>query len=261
MTSWNRESLLDFIRIYKEEECLWRVKSDGYHDKEKCEKSYQRLLLFMRQQYPGAQKDDIRRKIKNLRTVFRKEEKQVKDALLSGAVYSPRLWYYKELEFLTDQEEGRSSVSSMSQKQNKDVQHVPSHEHLMNNDRIKDDDHEYDYEPPLGEHAFSDSDMDESNQSYTTYDTSVQQQNSRERTAMKRKRDHDYRHAEVKQMLADYKGPKSDKFDTFGQYVSHSLRQMSAEQYIHTQKLIADALYEGQLGNLSRRSRLLADPE
>ena len=128
MASWNKEFLLQFIRIYKKEECLWKVKSESYRDKQKREKSYQRLLSKVREQNPDAQKEVVIKKIKNLRTVFRKENKQVQDSMRSGSgldnVYSPRLWYYKELEFLTDQEECRPAVSSLSPdpEQNRDLQ-------------------------------------------------------------------------------------------------------------------------------------------
>ncbi|KAK3803877.1 hypothetical protein RRG08_029469 [Elysia crispata] len=139
---------------------------------------------------------------------------------------------------------------------------VSRHENLNDDDtdRIKDNAHEQ----PLGTAALTNA--DESNNSPAVYQTGQPQQSSRERAGRKRKRDYEHRHADDEQPMVEYNGlttniPKSDKFDTFGHYVSHSLRQMSAEQYIHTQKLIADALYEGQLGNLSRRSRLLADPE
>ena len=100
--SWSKEFLLGFIRIYREEECLWKVKSESYHDKQKRDKSYEKLISFVRELYPGAEKDVVTKKIKNLRTVFRKENKQVKDSMRSGAglanVYTPRLWYYKDLE-------------------------------------------------------------------------------------------------------------------------------------------------------------------
>ena len=62
MTSWNKDFLLDFIRIYKEEECFWKVKSVSYPDKQKREKSYQRLLSKVREQNRDAQKDVIIKK-------------------------------------------------------------------------------------------------------------------------------------------------------------------------------------------------------
>ena len=62
MASWNKKFLLEFNRIYKETECLWKVKSDSYHDKQKREKSYQRLLSKVREQNPDAQKDVIIKK-------------------------------------------------------------------------------------------------------------------------------------------------------------------------------------------------------
>ena len=62
MASWNKEFLLEFIRIYKEEECLWKVKSDSYHDKPKREMSYKGLLSKVREQNADAKKDVIIKK-------------------------------------------------------------------------------------------------------------------------------------------------------------------------------------------------------
>ncbi|GFR67799.1 protein stand still [Elysia marginata] len=54
---------------------------------------------------------------------------------------------------------------------------------------------------------------------------------------------------------------QKDEHDSFGQSVSHDLRSMSMEQVIHAKKLISDVLFEGQLNNLSRASRVISGNE
>jgi hypothetical protein len=61
------------------------------------------------------------KKINNLRSAFRKEHKKVIKSQVSGAsaeeMYAPRLWYYNQLLFLSDQEAPHSSTSSMQEEE------------------------------------------------------------------------------------------------------------------------------------------------
>ncbi|GFS18660.1 hypothetical protein ElyMa_006853600 [Elysia marginata] len=326
MTCWNKEFLLEFINMYREEECLWKVKSPSYYDKQKREKSYRRLLFKVREINPKAQRQDITKKIKNLRTVFRKENRQWKDSLRPGAglVYSPRLWYYKDLEFLTDQEECGSTEFNLSQEQNTDLQSdsvypvdlygAKNHNNndvedsLPNNFVIKTSpDHDgstlqSDDEStgPLAEPAQvhgprtreipyhssrTSPDLDgstlHSDESTGPSAEPVKLPGSRTRETPSHsqarpfyvdrcsKEPHDRnnkRKAPDDEILQLARGTlknisQMDKFDSFGQFVTQSLREMSREQYVHVQKLISDVIYEGNMATLSRHSRVLAAPE
>ena len=54
---------------------------------------------------------------------------------------------------------------------------------------------------------------------------------------------------------------QKDEHDSLGQTVAHDLRSMYRDQVIHAKKLISDVLYEGQLNNLSRSSRVSSGSE
>ena len=54
---------------------------------------------------------------------------------------------------------------------------------------------------------------------------------------------------------------QKEEHDSLGQTVAHDLRSMSREQVIHEKKIISDVLYEGQLNNLSRSSRVSSGNE
>ena len=55
--------------------------------------------------------------------------------------------------------------------------------------------------------------------------------------------------------------PNRDRFDSFGQIVSQTLRQMPGRQYLYAQKLMSDILFAGELGTLSEKSHFVAEPQ
>jgi hypothetical protein len=72
--------------------------------------AYAELLEILIKVEPQARVDDVKKKIQTLRSGYRKERNKVRTSYRSGAgtdaVYLPKLWYYKNLEFLNDQMEG-----------------------------------------------------------------------------------------------------------------------------------------------------------
>jgi hypothetical protein len=63
---------------------------------------------------PDANKEIIVNKTNPLRSCFRKELKKVSDSKTSGAVadgtYTPSVWYFQELLFLTDRDVRREGI-------------------------------------------------------------------------------------------------------------------------------------------------------
>ena len=66
---------------------------------------------------PDTNKEKVVKKIDSLRSCFTKELKKVNDLKTSGAgaddTYTPSLWYFQELLFLTDQEVPRKGISNL----------------------------------------------------------------------------------------------------------------------------------------------------
>ena len=128
--SYEREMqcLEEFINIYQSEFCLWKIKSKEYHDQPKKEAAYSRLLEKLKEIDSSATKSSVVKNINNLRSSYRKEFKKVKDSMKSGTgadeVYEPKLWYYKLLSFLDDQDipqNSRSNVDSDDDKSGTEV--------------------------------------------------------------------------------------------------------------------------------------------
>lgn len=107
----------EFIDIYKEHPCIWKVKSSEYSDKNKKGAAYDVLVRKLKEKDDSATRDTVTKKINNLRSAFRKEHKKVISSLRSGTsaddVYQPSLWYYEQLLFLQDQEIPRQSVTNV----------------------------------------------------------------------------------------------------------------------------------------------------
>ena len=97
MATWSKDFLLEFIELFRQEECLWKVKSKDYYNRSKKDASYGTLIGKVQEDEPDATRDTVVKKINNSRSAFRKEHKKVIKSQVSGAgaeeMYAPRLWY------------------------------------------------------------------------------------------------------------------------------------------------------------------------
>lgn len=113
----NKIFLVEFIEEYKKFPCLWRIKSEEYRDRNLKNKAYEHLLNKMKEVDADANIQMVKNKIDSMRGCFRKELKKIKDSQRSGAgeedIYTPHLWYFKNLIFLKDQETPREGISSI----------------------------------------------------------------------------------------------------------------------------------------------------
>ncbi|KAF5297242.1 hypothetical protein FQR65_LT19727 [Abscondita terminalis] len=80
--------------------------------------AYLDLVELCKTVVPDCNVDFVKKKIELIRGNFRREHKKVHSSKRSGAgtdsVHVPKLWYYKLLLFLSDQEEVRRSITSDS---------------------------------------------------------------------------------------------------------------------------------------------------
>ena len=87
------EVIGEFIEIYKSEPCLWKIKSSDYHDRDKKDAAYRKLVMKLKEIEPDANVNVVKKKINNLRSNVRKEKKKIDSSMKSGAsadnVYKP----------------------------------------------------------------------------------------------------------------------------------------------------------------------------
>lgn len=93
---WTKELLTDFIELYREKPCLWKIKDSSYVNKNMKREAYDDLVKFLINKNFTVTIADVKKKIQNLRNAFRKERKKIEDSLRSGSgtedVYTPTLW-------------------------------------------------------------------------------------------------------------------------------------------------------------------------
>lgn len=109
--TYSHELLTEFIEVFRNNPCLWKISSNDYRDKNRKLQAYNSLLEIIRKVEINATVDNVKKKINSLRAGYRKEYKKVQDSKRTGIgtdqVYVPKLWYYSQLEFLNDQREGK----------------------------------------------------------------------------------------------------------------------------------------------------------
>lgn len=117
LRSLPRDFLREFIELYKENTCLWKVKSKDYSNRQMKTAAYEILRRKLSEVEAIATKENVVKKINSLRTCFRKEYRKVILSERSGAgfddIYTPTLWYYELLLFLIDQDEPRASITNV----------------------------------------------------------------------------------------------------------------------------------------------------
>ncbi|XP_011186436.1 uncharacterized protein LOC105214611 [Zeugodacus cucurbitae] len=94
---WRRAEILDLICMYRESECLWNYLNPEYKDIDLKKNAWEEIANFF-----GRNVEEVKKKIKNLRTSYVLEKKKVDTKKISSgdSLYQPRLFYYDEMTFL-----------------------------------------------------------------------------------------------------------------------------------------------------------------
>ncbi|XP_061717035.1 uncharacterized protein LOC133524893 [Cydia pomonella] len=244
-----REWLEEFIEIYRSEPSLWKVKAKEYHDRDKKEAAYRRLLVKLREVEPTSDKAAVVKKINNLRCTYNKEHKKVNASNKSGAgteeIYEPKLWYYPLLKFLDDQHVPRPSRSNLDDEVNS-----PESAPLSVEESVKE------------AQDFEDSSVVGVQQTPTTESTT-----SSSSTSRKRKSEADLTKDVLISVRDHFKLPApsppppkqpDDRYDIFGKSVAFKLRDLNKTQRILAEKNINETLTEAELGQLTTSHTVMA---
>ena len=114
--AWKDEHMETFLEMYRNHECLWNNKSENYHKTNIREKAYKTLHSELN--LPQLSVNDIRAKIKTIRTRYCSELAKIRKSEKSGArsndLYVPRLFWFKRADsFLWDVCTPKDSSSNM----------------------------------------------------------------------------------------------------------------------------------------------------
>ncbi|XP_076034492.1 uncharacterized protein LOC143021096 isoform X1 [Oratosquilla oratoria] len=228
-TSADKEFWTEFIELYKEHPCLWKVKSKDYTDKGKRNCAYDVLVAKLREKERSATRDTVARKINNLRSSYRKELKKVKTSKKSGAaaenVYIPALWYFDLLHFIKDHGMVRSSVFDINEESTSHPDLVlPSTDDEMGGfpqSPVSDI-------PPEQHHPPRRMKAPRQTGPNPNPDTILSLIEKRLRTSR-----------------------QEDEFDIYGKIVATKLRKLPGNMQIYAEKLINDILFQAQIGTLN----------
>lgn len=96
----NRKLTKLFIQLYKEHECLYDPSHDDYHNRIEKKRCLQNILQEIQKFVPELQLENVRSKIKTIRTQFAHELSLIESMDVAAIPYTPRLWCFKYLTFL-----------------------------------------------------------------------------------------------------------------------------------------------------------------
>ncbi|KAJ3635599.1 hypothetical protein MTP99_008495 [Tenebrio molitor] len=241
----SREFLEDFIKIYESEPCLWQVKSKIYHDRVKKEAAYARLIEKFKTIEPTtACKFSVLKKINNIRSAYRKERKKVKASQESGAgteeVYEPKLWYFKLLRFLDDQDTPQSSRSNIGSDEDDDV--------TSNNEEN-------------GEEDLSQDNTDDAMWIENVREATAGQRVSPvtpqghppNKKRLRETQEQSFTDEVPRTVKEEFNTPRvaEDRFDVFGKLVAMKLRSLPKEEMLLAEKYISDTLFHAEMGDLN----------
>lgn len=116
---WNSTQICKFLDIYEQYELLWNTRFDDYMNKGKREIAFGKLIAEVQAEELGVfTVDQLRKKIKGIKTVYRNELMKVINSKKSGAsaddTYIPKLaWFKRADSFLNDVTASRTSTSNL----------------------------------------------------------------------------------------------------------------------------------------------------
>ena len=62
MATWLKDFLLKFTELFRQEECLWKVKSKDYYNRSKKDEIYRTLIGKVQEVEPDATRDTVLKK-------------------------------------------------------------------------------------------------------------------------------------------------------------------------------------------------------
>ncbi|KAM7363654.1 uncharacterized protein ACRADG_000469 [Cochliomyia hominivorax] len=92
---WTRSEILQLISLYREYECLWNPIHEDYNNIDTKLNAWLDIANAC-----GKEMDDVKRKVKNLRSAYVSEKRKCEASQDMGVNYRPNLFYYKEFDFL-----------------------------------------------------------------------------------------------------------------------------------------------------------------
>lgn len=113
---WQDSHVPQFLELYRGSDCLWNPHSRYYSNKVRRGQACRRIAEEFN--LPGLTEEDVRKKIRTIRTRYVSEVAKIRRSERSGAgvadVYKPRLFWFSEADaFLRPVLEAKQSTSNL----------------------------------------------------------------------------------------------------------------------------------------------------
>lgn len=94
---WSKSITTEFIELYQSKQCLWKICSVEYKNKNVKSVAYNELIKFLKSKgLDSATVKEVKSIIQNIRRMVRKERAKVEASKRSGRgtddLYTPTLW-------------------------------------------------------------------------------------------------------------------------------------------------------------------------
>ncbi|KAL1488823.1 hypothetical protein ABEB36_014619 [Hypothenemus hampei] len=115
---WTLENILNFLEIYEKYEVLWNIKLDKYRDRNARDENMSKLKEELNAEGINVNVEEIRKKIKSIKTIYSQELNKILKSKKSGAgredLYTPKLtWFEIADRFLRNVTVSRKSTSNL----------------------------------------------------------------------------------------------------------------------------------------------------
>ena len=110
---------MEFLNVYQQYPALWNIKDKDYCNTKLKNEIFQRLFseLNEKQLIGGMDVKQLKAKIKSIRDVYRQELYKIQKSMKSGCgtedVYSPKLAWFNQANYLAEVVTTRSSKSNL----------------------------------------------------------------------------------------------------------------------------------------------------
>ncbi|KAF5301753.1 hypothetical protein FQR65_LT08735 [Abscondita terminalis] len=115
---WNTRGIVEFLNIYEQYPILWNIKDKNYSNTNIKDDIFKNLVekLNEKQLTVGMDVKQLKTKIKTIKGVYRQEINEIEKSKKSGCgteeVYTPKLAWFKDANFLAEVVVTRSSHSN-----------------------------------------------------------------------------------------------------------------------------------------------------
>ncbi|XP_013193325.1 uncharacterized protein LOC106137107 [Amyelois transitella] len=257
------EFMTEFIQKYKELECLWQTNHIDYTNRYKRLHCLRELLKIMQKNDPFATLAKVKRKINSIRSNFNKQHKKLMQAKASlgeegfDLIDKAPPLYYNSLLFLIDRNpkikrfksESKTGSETHEFSEDENTAAIYLEEDFSNEDDCSNA--EYSKEEPIT--------------TLYEFDSSTPTREETKKNFNKKRKfvKPEYESSNYDGLFDSEEADSPTKlrplFNAFGEHVAEKLRCMPRDVAIYCQKIINDALFYAETGNLNHTSHIITD--